>query len=114
MDSVMLSPIQAKLLAFIDRYVRLHGQGPSFDEMGQAIGLRSKGSVCNQVRHLAKQGRIRVLPHRARAIEVVRPSRSTVAMVPVLVRAAPVVNGEVGKFQTRIVWADPRHEKGRL
>lgn len=67
-----LTSQQAKLLAFIDSRGVV---SPSFDEMKEALGLKSKSSVHRLLGDLEKRGHIRRLPHKARAIAVVRGAR---------------------------------------
>ena len=63
---------QTTLLRFIESYSAQHGVCPSFDEMRDALGLRSKSGVNRLVTALEERRAIRRLPNRARAIEVVR------------------------------------------
>ena len=61
-----------RLLAYIVGYQRERGGvSPSFPDMQGGIGLRSKSSVHRLLQILIAQRKIRMLPHRARAIEVV-------------------------------------------
>lgn len=68
----MLTKKQYDLLLFIDRRLKEHGIAPSFDEMKEALGLRSKSGIHRLMTGLEERGFIRRLPHRARALEVVR------------------------------------------
>ena len=63
---------QYELLVLIDQRVRESGVSPSFDEMKDALGLRSKSGIHRLITGLEERGFIRRLPHRARAIEVLR------------------------------------------
>ncbi len=68
----MLTPKQYELLNFIHQRVRERGIPPSYDEMKEALGLRSKSGIHRLITALEERGFIRRLPHRARAIEIVR------------------------------------------
>src|SRR3546814_7957121 len=57
---------------FIDRHVKTHGVSPSFDEMKDALSLRSKSGIHRLITGLEERGFIRRLPHRARALEVMK------------------------------------------
>jgi len=68
----MLTRKQHELLLFINRHLSDHGVSPSFDEMKDALGLRSKSGIHRLIRGLEERSFIRRLPHRARALEVLR------------------------------------------
>lgn len=68
----MLTKKQYELLMFIHQRVQRDGVSPSFDEMKDALGLRSKSGIHRLITALEERGFIRRLPHRARAIEIVR------------------------------------------
>ncbi len=68
----MLTRKQIALLQFIDERLRRDGVPPSFDEMKEALELRSKSGIHRLITALEERGFIRRLPHRARAIEVLR------------------------------------------
>lgn len=68
----MLTRKQRELLKFIQAKLAETGISPSFDEMKEALGLRSKSGVHRLITGLEERGFIRRLPHRARALEVVR------------------------------------------
>lgn len=68
----MLTKKQLDLLEFIDRRMKRDGVPPSFDEMKEALDLRSKSGIHRLITALEERGFIRRLPHRARAIEVVK------------------------------------------
>ncbi len=68
----MLTSKQNQLLLFIDRRLRETGVSPSFNEMKEALGLRSKSGIHRLITGLEERGFIRRLPHRARALEVLR------------------------------------------
>jgi repressor LexA len=68
----MLTKKQFELLIYINDKMRETGIAPSFDEMKEALDLRSKSGIHRLVNALEERGFIRRMPHRARAIEVLR------------------------------------------
>lgn len=68
----MLTKKQHELLLFIHEHLNRDGVSPSFDEMKDALGLRSKSGIHRLISGLEERGFIRRLPHRARAVEVMR------------------------------------------
>src|SRR5260370_9460303 len=89
----MLTRKQYELLVFINRRLSDGGVSPSFEEMKDALGLKSKSGIHRLISGLEERGFIRRLPHRARALEVVRLPEDT-AIAGVRGRAA----GERGRF----------------
>src|SRR3982751_6633368 len=73
----MLTAKQRELLLFIDRRLKQSGVSPSFEEMREALELKSKSGVHRLISALEEREFIRRLPNRARALEVLRvPERS--------------------------------------
>jgi repressor LexA len=68
----MLTRKQYDLLHFIHNRLQRDGVPPSFDEMKDALDLRSKSGIHRLISALEERGFIRRLPHRARAIEIVK------------------------------------------
>ena len=68
----MLTKKQLSLLVFITEKTSLTGISPSFDEMKEALNLKSKSGIHRLILALEERGFIRRLPHRARALEVVK------------------------------------------
>ncbi len=68
----MLTRKQYELLMFIDERLRATGISPSFDEMKEALDLKSKSGIHRLITGLEERGFIRRLAHRARALEVLR------------------------------------------
>jgi len=68
----MLTPKQYKLLLFINKTIKETGCCPSFDEMKDAVGLKSKSGIYALIEALVERNFLRKLPHKARALEVVR------------------------------------------
>src|SRR5947199_1747853 len=74
----MLTKKQSELLRFIHERLKETGVPPSFDEMKDALDLRSKSGIHRLVMALEERGFIRRLPNRARALEVLKlPESST-------------------------------------
>ena len=73
----MLTRKQYELLLFINRRLSDGGVSPSFEEMKEALGLKSKSGIHRLISGLEERGFIRRLPHRARALEVVRLPEDT-------------------------------------
>lgn len=71
----MLTPKQYKLLMFIDNNIKETGCCPSFEEMKEAIGIKSKSGIHALLEELITRDFIRKLPHKARALEVVKLPR---------------------------------------
>lgn len=68
----MLTEKQYKLLMFINKTLKETGCSPSFEEMKDAVGLKSKSGIHALIEALEERNFIKKLPHRARALEVVR------------------------------------------
>lgn len=68
----MLTKKQHQLLLFIHGRLQERGVPPSFDEMKEALALRSKSGIHRLVMGLEERGFVRRLPHRARALEIIR------------------------------------------
>lgn len=68
----MLTPKQYKLLLFIHKTLKESGCCPSFDEMKNALGLKSKSGIHALIDALVERNFLRKLPHKARALEVLR------------------------------------------
>jgi len=93
----MLTRKQHELLTFINQRLAATGVAPSFDEMKDALNLRSKSGIHRLISGLEERGFIRRLPHRARALEVVKlPEES----------AAPAGGGERGRFSPTVIRGD--------
>ena len=68
----MLTKKQLDLLEFIQKRLARDGVPPSFDEMKEALDLRSKSGIHRLITALEERGFIRRLAHRARALEIVK------------------------------------------
>ncbi|HEV8033136.1 MAG TPA: transcriptional repressor LexA [Stellaceae bacterium] len=88
----MLTKKQHELLTFINRRLSATGIAPSFDEMKDALNLRSKSGIHRLISGLEERGFIRRLPHRARALEVVKlPEESAASTATERGRFSPTV-----------------------
>jgi repressor LexA len=92
----MLTKKQHELLTFINQRLGATGVAPSFDEMKDALNLRSKSGIHRLISGLEERGFIRRLPHRARALEVTRLPEDS---------AAPST-GERGRFSPTVIRGD--------
>ena len=68
----MLTKKQHELLIFINERISETGVSPSFDEMKEALDLRSKSGIHRLITALEERGFLRRLPHRARALEILK------------------------------------------
>src|SRR5271167_2520150 len=68
----MLTRKQHELLMFIHERIKETGVSPSFDEMKEALNLKSKSGIHRLITALEERGFLRRLAHRARALEVVK------------------------------------------
>ncbi|WP_088184079.1 transcriptional repressor LexA [Sphingobium sp. Z007] len=81
----MLTPKQQELLSFIQTRLDEGGVSPSFEEMKDALDLRSKSGIHRLINALEERGFIRRLPNRARALEVLKlPDAMHRAPAPVI------------------------------
>jgi len=88
----MLTKKQRELLLFINQRLTATGISPSFDEMKDALSLKSKSGIHRLVSGLEERGFIRRLPHRARALEVVKlPEESAAGVASERSRFSPTV-----------------------
>jgi repressor LexA len=82
----MLTRKQHELLMFIHERIKESGVSPSFDEMKEALDLASKSGIHRLITALEERGFLRRLPHRARALEVVKLSQQATSAAPPLGR----------------------------
>jgi repressor LexA len=97
----MLTKKQSELLRFIHERLQESGVPPSFDEMKEALDLRSKSGIHRLIMALEERGFIRRLANRARAIEVLRlPESATVSTPRAQQRFSPsVIAGNLGRLR---------------
>jgi len=99
----MLTRKQAELLRFIHERLKEAGVPPSFDEMKDALDLRSKSGIHRLITALEERGFIRRLPNRARAIEVIKlPESMAQGVVSGRSRGftPSVIEGNLGRVRT--------------
>ena len=92
----MLTKKQSELLRFINERLKEDGVPPSFDEMKEALDLRSKSGIHRLIMALEERGFIRRLPNRARALEVLRLPDSS----------PPSPGARGGKFSPSVIEGD--------
>ena len=68
----MLTKKQKNLLLFINKKLRSSGVSPSYEEMKESLNLKSKSGIHRLISALEERGFIRRLPHKARALEVIK------------------------------------------
>jgi repressor LexA len=128
----MLTRKQHELLLFIDRHLKQTGFSPSFDEMKDALNLRSKSGIHRLISALEERNFLRRRHHRARALEVLRlpeivlagtssaaPSVTPAADAPAIVIAAggadPFMPNVIkGDFAGRLVGAPVATDAGAI
>ena len=101
----MLTKKQHELLLYINQRLASTGVAPSFDEMKDALNLRSKSGIHRLISGLEERGFIRRLPHRARALEVTKLPEESAAPSSVPSSA----NGgaaERGRFSPTVIRGD--------
>jgi repressor LexA len=105
----MLTRKQQELLSFIDDRLRADGVSPSFEEMKDALQLRSKSGVHRLINALEERRFIRRLPNRARALEVLqmpealRTARPALKLVPSAPAPRPFVQAMIAANDTVVV-----------
>jgi repressor LexA len=92
----MLTAKQKELLLYIHERIKETGVSPSFDEMKEALDLASKSGIHRLITALEERGFLRRLPHRARALEVLKMPDSAAPAAPPKGRSSfrPSVVGE--------------------
>ena len=85
----MLTQKQHQLLLFIAKEIEKRGVSPSYDEMRLALDLKSKSGIFRLLGSLEERGFIRRLPHRARALEVVKIPSAHVSAFDDYISSAP-------------------------
>ncbi|MGQ4273008.1 transcriptional repressor LexA [Terrihabitans sp. B22-R8] len=99
----MLTRKQHELLRYIHERLKESGVPPSFDEMKEALNLRSKSGIHRLITALEERGFIRRLPNRARALEVLKlPEAVAPRLRPAAGKFQPsVIEGDLGKARLR-------------
>jgi repressor LexA len=102
----MLTRKQYELLRFISERLKESGVPPSFDEMKDALDLRSKSGIHRLITALEERGFIRRLPNRARAIEVIKLPELQAAGGSRRGFTPSVIEGNLGKGRVSSASAD--------
>jgi repressor LexA len=102
----MLTRKQRELLQFIQERLADTGISPSFDEMKDALGLKSKSGVHRLITGLEERGFIRRLPHRARALEVTRLSDDQMSRNEAAASRAPAPDSARRGFSANVIHGD--------
>ncbi len=123
----MLTSKQQELLLFINERLKKDGVSPSFEEMKEALNLASKSGIHRLISALEERGFLHRLPHRARALEVVKlPNSPTSApqkqtFKPVIASTNKDIIGApkfgipiLGKIAAGVPIAAIQHEIGTL
>lgn len=79
----MLTRKQHQLLTYINNHLKIDGVPPSYDEMKDALGLKSKSGIHRLITGLEERGFIRRLPHKARALEILKKPQNMIDDPPV-------------------------------
>src|ERR1700704_853604 len=96
----MLTRKQHELLMYINQRLAATGVAPSFDEMKDALNLRSKSGIHRLISGLEERGFIRRLPHRARALEVIKLPEESAA------QPAAAAGNDRGRFSPTVIRGD--------
>jgi repressor LexA len=116
----MLTRKQYELLVFIDRHLKQTGFSPSFEEMKEALQLKSKSGIHRLISALEERGFLSRRHHRARALEVVRlpddAARRTEPARPEAAAAAASFAPNVirGDFTSRLSGVRAANEAGAI
>lgn len=109
----MLTRKQHELLVFIDTHLKQTGFSPSFEEMKEALALKSKSGIHRLISALEERGFLKRHHHRARALEVMRmPGESGALPSPEASAFAPnVIRGD---FSSRLQGVRAANEAGAV
>ena len=112
----MLTRKQFELLRFIHERLKETGVPPSFDEMKDALDLRSKSGIHRLILALEERGFIRRLPNRARALEVLRMPDSSTPPSPSRGRkfSPSVIEGNLGRVRALATPAEDEDERSMV
>jgi repressor LexA len=102
----MLTRKQHELLSFIDRHLKSTGFSPSFEEMKEALQLKSKSGIHRLISALEERGFLRRRHHRARALEVVRLPDDVSTRAPLAEARVEQAAGGGGAFAPNVIRGD--------
>ncbi|MFI5031376.1 MAG: transcriptional repressor LexA [Reyranellales bacterium] len=94
----MLTRKQNELLLFINKRLNDGGVSPSFDEMKEALRLKSKSGIHRLITGLEERGFLRRLPHRARALQVLKLPEAAAMPAP---NVTPLLDSRRGMAEAR-------------
>ena len=97
----MLTRKQNELLLFINKRLNNGGVSPSFDEMKEALRLKSKSGIHRLITGLEERGFLRRLPHRARALQVLKLPEAAALPLPNVTPLLPDSRRSMGMAETR-------------
>ena len=113
----MLTRKQHELLIYIDGHLKKTGFSPSFEEMKEALALRSKSGIHRLISALEERGFLRRHHHRARALEVMRlPNDPVTRVEPVAAAPSPSFSPNVirGDFSRSLPGVRAANEAGAV
>ena len=113
----MLTRKQYELLVYIDKHLKQTGFSPSFEEMKEALALKSKSGIHRLISALEERGYLGRRHHRARALEVLRlPDNMATTLPDVETEAAPAFAPNVirGDFSARLQGVRTANEAGAI
>lgn len=88
-----MTPVQAKTLAFVGSFVVDHGYSPSYEEIGEALGVASKSGVHRIVAALVEMGKLRKVGRRMRCLELPEGTSPSARIAQKLVGALVAAHG---------------------
>ncbi len=100
----MLTKKQYELLQYIDRHLKQTGFSPSFEEMKEALNLKSKSGIHRLISALEERGFLARRRHRARALEVLKLPENMAGREPAAEDTGPAFSPNVirGDFTPKI------------
>lgn len=117
----MLTRKQYELLVYIDRHLKQTGFSPSFEEMKDALNLKSKSGIHRLISALEERGYLARRHHRARALDILRlpdnmQARETLATAPPEAEAAQGFSPNVirGDFTQRLAGVRTANDAGAI
>src|SRR5258708_1718655 len=102
----MLTRKQYELLIYIDSYLKRTGYSPSFEEMKEALNLRSKSGIHRLISALEERNYLGRRHHRARALEVLRLPDIASSRQETVLDVEDVDEGESPKFRPNVIKGD--------
>ena len=106
----MLTAKQHELIRFIQQKLEETGISPSFEEMKEALDLKSKSGVHRLISALEERGFIRRLPNRARALEVIKLPEDSVTSSPRPATSAPANDAVVSAHAAKARAPEPAND----